>query len=127
MVNQEKGFMWCSAHQPTTEQMVELLESGKVTFLKDVAPELQQKINNCPPDRDVLSGMAKDLLSFTEDYTLVQVGGSPMFLYVLGSVVGAHLSKRAMLFAYTKRISEDVPQKDGSIKKTSIFKHEGFY
>ena len=30
------------------------------------------------------------------------------------------------LFAFTKRVVEEIPQPDGSIKKVAIFKHEGF-
>jgi len=30
------------------------------------------------------------------------------------------------LFAFTKRVAEEVKQADGSIKKVAIFKHEGF-
>jgi len=30
------------------------------------------------------------------------------------------------LFAFTKRVTEEIPQPDGSIKKITVFKHEGF-
>ena len=30
------------------------------------------------------------------------------------------------LFAFTKRVTEEIPQPDGSIKKVAVFKHEGF-
>ena len=30
------------------------------------------------------------------------------------------------LFAFTKRVVEEIKQPDGSIKKIAIFKHEGF-
>ena len=30
------------------------------------------------------------------------------------------------LFAFTKRVVEEIPQPDGNIKKVAIFKHEGF-
>lgn len=31
------------------------------------------------------------------------------------------------IYAYSERVSEDIPQEDGSIKKVSTFNHKGFY
>lgn len=116
-----KKLLWCSAHTPTQEQMTSLQEMGEVTFLKDVKPSLQEKINNCPSDEMELLDLATSLSVFQtrHDYTLVQIGGSPMFLFLCGDAI----NRKNVLFAHSERVSIDTPQEDGSIVKTSVFKH----
>ena len=118
-------LLWCSAHTPTKEQLNELEIIGKLTFLKDINPSLQEKINNCPSDRTELTNMCWSLgaLGKFEEFTLVQLGGSPLFLMIAGQLLGGDVS---VIFADSERISEDIPQADGSIKKISTFRHKGF-
>lgn len=120
-----KKFLWCSTHTPTKEQMTELKSMGSVEFLKDVFPSLQERLNNCPADRQRLYQLANDLHDVTrdEDYILVQPGGSPAFQFILGKELPKY---REVLYAHSQRVSEDVPQADGTIKKVSTFKHLGF-
>jgi hypothetical protein len=51
------------------------------------------------------------------------MGGSPLFLFMAGSF-GA-MNKGNILFSH-ERVSIDTPQPDGSVVKTSVFKHLGF-
>lgn len=118
-------FLWCSAHTPTKEQLTELEARGSVEYLSNLFPELQERLNNSPSTRGGLFLLADDLHSLTrdEDYILVQPGGSPAFQFILGKELPKY---REVLYAHSQRVSEDVPQADGSIKKVSTFKHLGF-
>ena len=118
-------LLWCSAHTPTNEQIIELEIMGKLFFLKDIDCSLQEKISNCPSERVELTKMCHSLgaLGKFENFTLVQLGGSPLFLVTAGQLLGGEVK---MIFADSERVSEDIPQADGSIKKVSFFKHLGF-
>lgn len=119
-----KTLLWCSAHTPTQEQLTSLQEMGEVVFLKDVKPSLQEKINNCPSDKMELleNAIALSVLQTRHDYTLVQIGGSPMFLFLCGDTI----NRKNVMFAHSERVSVDAPQPDGTIIKTSVFKHIGW-
>lgn len=124
-------FIWCSAHTPSAEQVAELVSvwgMSQLVMLKDIYPSTQDFLNNCPNDYNELLLHAMDMheIARSENAMLVQVGGSPAFQYIMGkvSMTGAHRS--SLLYAYSERISEDIPQEDGSVKKVSVFKHKGF-
>lgn len=123
-----KKMLWCSAHTPTKEQMDSLNTMGELIFLKDVDASLQEKINNCSSDRAELLQLADDInaLRLQMDCTIVQLGGSPMFLYIAGSQINGCMSKNVLIFAHSERVSIDVPQEDGTVVKTSVFKHIGW-
>lgn len=123
-----KNLLWCSAHTPTKEQIQSLNTMGQVMFLKDVKPSLQEKINNCPADRGELMSLAQELnkIRLDLDCTIVQLGGSPMFLYIAGATINSCLSKQVLIFAHSERVSVDIPQEDGTVVKTSVFKHIGW-
>lgn len=123
-----KKMLWCSAHTPTKEQMESLSEMGELLFLKDVNASLQDRINNCSSDRAELLQLANDInqIRIQMDCTIVQLGGSPMFLYIAGAMINGCMSKSVLLFAHSERVSIDVPQEDGTVIKTSVFKHIGW-
>ncbi len=58
------------------------------------------------------------------DVDSVMIGGAPYLMAPLVSQLTAAGYKP--VFAYTDRVSVDVVQADGSIKKTAMFKHLGF-
>lgn len=118
-------LLWCSIHQPTATQLAELAELGELTFLKDIAPEIQDKINNCPSDRDELADLITSMVDTAQAHdinALIQLGGSPLFIAMTGQFVGVS----NMLFSHSERVSTDEPQPDGSIKKVSTFNHVKF-
>jgi hypothetical protein len=123
-----KKLLWCSAHTPTSEQLTSLQEMGKLIFLKDVNPPLQEEVNNCPADRGQLLSIARSLnhLAIELDCTIVQLGGSPLFLYIAGAEINGSMSKARIIFAHSERVSIDSPQPDGTVVKTSVFKHIGW-
>jgi hypothetical protein len=128
-----RSLLWCSPHQPTIEQLSSL--EGELFYLKDVYPSLMERIVNCPDNRGELYELAEDLFMFSlGKYELVQPGGSPAFLFALGTVSVADDGARQGLwgilfdirFAHSERVSEEAIQPDGSIKKISTFKHLGW-
>ena len=123
-----KTLLWCSAHTPTKEQLESLNKMGQLIFLKDVDSSMQEKISNCSADRKELIGLAKDLLELklSTNCTIVQLGGSPLFLYIAGATINSCLSTTAIIFAHSERVSIDSPQPDGTVIKTSVFKHIGW-
>lgn len=112
--------LWCSPHQPTKEQ------GANYILLKDVNPELFQKLINSPDNRDELEKLAEKLIVFAEknNYEIYQPAGSPAFQFVLGYL--SYPTQIKFNYAHTERESEDVPQEDGTIKKISIFRHKKF-
>ena len=129
-----KKYLWASpVHMPTQEQLVELLTDGHVDYLKEVRPELANKLANCPADKAELDDMAQELLYLQKEnrYILVQPGGSLAFQYQLGVRHSEKYLKGNytgnILYAHSERASVDVPQADGSVLKTSVFKHIKFF
>lgn len=54
----------------------------------------------------------------------VMIGGAPFFMSHLESALGR--SKIRPMYAFSARESVDIEQEDGSISKTTVFKHLGF-
>lgn len=127
-----KTALWCSAHTPTSEQVAELTNNFKsaLVFLKDMSPELQERLNNTPCDGVELNKLAIDLINFSckneVDY-LVQPGGSPAFQYTLGNRCDYHATAPTVVYAHSERVSVDQHQEDGTVVKTSVFKHVKFF
>jgi len=122
------NLLWCSAHTPTKEQIESLNSMGSLIFLKDINTTIQDRINNCSSDRSELMTLAQELnkIRLELDCTIVQLGGSPMFLYIAGATINSCLSKQVLIFAHSERVSVDMPQEDGTVVKTSVFKHIGW-
>lgn len=120
--------LWASAHQPTAEQLRELEDSTlyKVVYLKELYPELFNKLVEQEFDSN-LDEIAIRLFTFCEHLgipIICQPGGSPAFQFTLGQLSTKH--DIHIWYAFSKRISVDTPNPDGSVKKVSTFVHEGF-
>lgn len=118
------NFLWCSPHTPTEEQYSSLNNQHPLLLLKDINPELAERLLNTPRDRRDCQQLA-DVISATaemHDAIIVQLGGSPLFLVMAAGIIGTG----RMLFAESERVSEDIPQPDGSVKKISTFRHKGW-
>jgi hypothetical protein len=119
-----RNLLWCSPHTPLPEQLDSLNKMGNLIFLKDIAPFTMEMITNTPSNRDECKDLADTISMLAENHNakIIQLGGSPLFLVLAGPIIGSG----RMLFAESDRISEDIPQADGSVKKVSIFKHKGW-
>lgn len=119
-----RNFLWCSPHTPTEEQLQSLQSNGNLLFLKDISPMTMADLTNTPSSRSECRVLAETISEIAENNNakIIQLGGSPMFLVVASSVIGSG----RMIFADSERVSEDIPQPDGSVKKISIFKHKGW-
>ena len=130
--------LWCSVHQPTPQQLEEI---GELEYLKDIDPKLQDRLNNLQLSTDLVETAYMLALQGTV-YDLVQVGGSPAFQVIFGKVTAFLLSSgymmeleqiraavqdtRPIMFAFSERVSKDITQADGTIKKVSTFNHQGW-
>ena len=122
----KKKFIWASAHQPTKEQLNYLNLKGDIIYLKDIAPNIFNELTNLKLDSD-LEGLASSLVTIAKKHTLVQPAGSPAFQAVLGMYRASHIyGDFGLWYAYSERVSQDMPQPDGSVKKISIFQHKGW-
>lgn len=54
----------------------------------------------------------------------VMIGGAPFLMAYLQRALNLH--GLDAVFAFSKRVTVEEPQPDGTVKKTQIFKHEGF-
>jgi hypothetical protein len=126
----KRTAIWAAAHAMTPEQVESLKKEGfKVVLLAEENPKLWQELKNMQIDTDVVS-LAERLIAFCVEFenpTLVQPAGAPNFHFLLGGKA-LDMARQGLCirFAFSKRVSEDVIQPDGTIKKVSIFKHEGW-
>jgi hypothetical protein len=58
------------------------------------------------------------------DSVSVMIGGAPYFMTHLEKEF--KMNKHEVLYAFSKRVSEEQIQEDGTVKKISFFKHVGF-
>ena len=96
----------------------------------EIAKPLHNDLCNLKPNTDLRS-LAVALVSLCDrqDAILVQPAGSLAFQNVLGQVnreAAEYNGRIQIAYAMTERVSEDIPQEDGSVQKTSVFRHLGF-
>ena len=77
----------------------------------------------------IISRNAKDLANlvakeFNPRDTAVMIGGAPFFMSALANELMA--VGYTVLYSFTDRVSVDVTNPDGTVTKTSTFKHLGF-
>jgi len=121
----KKKILWAAAHTPTEEQMTLLNGMGEVELLSEVNPALWGKLTKLNEDSNY-AAIARELLEFINSNNfdlLVQPAGNPVFHVTLGKALCKQGIENKLMFSFSKRESEDIPQEDGSVKKVSIFKH----
>lgn len=123
------SYLWSSPHTPNEEQLESLTSTGlEVKYLKDVNPGIYNQLVSIAMDTD-LTFLAQELVDLCaeESFILVQPGGSPAFQCKLGMLIrDGNTIICDVKYAFSERISEDILQPDGSVKKVSIFKHQGW-
>lgn len=116
--------IWASAHNPSQEQINSLDSLGfNTVLLKDVDEALFQELTNLGHDSN-REELANRILAL-DCKMVVQPAGDPALHLALGRASNKHRGP-AILFSFSKRVSEDIPQADGTVKKVAIFKHEGW-
>ncbi len=132
----KKKILWASPHKPTEKQLEDL---GTVEYLEDINPNLFGRLVDSPSNREGLYELAEDLLSFAQEagYDVYQPAGSPAFQFILGRVIATTLPDHMgglsysyqgvnIKYAHSKRVSFEVTDPDGSVKKTVVFNHLGW-
>jgi hypothetical protein len=119
---ENKTFIWASAHKPTQEQLDSLQKQGTLIFLGDIDEDLLSNMMDMQLDTDLNALAFKLLSSVHPTHILVQPAGSPAFQ----NAIGQHKGVIPVWYAFSKRVSEEVPQADGSVRKVTVFKHEGW-
>jgi len=121
--------LWCPQHDMNIAQELELTSNLEINvdirFLNEVDNSLYKELCNCPADRKILRLLAKELADHCLDFSKVIMPiGSPAFQYEFGKTVN---SDTKIIFAHSERVSEEIKQADGSIKKISVFEHIKFF
>lgn len=76
------------------------------------------------PNRKDLWKRAEQIVDYAKGFEYAMIGGAP---YLVAKI--EYVSVKAEIcpmYAFTKRVSIENVQPDGSVIKTSIFRHEGF-
>lgn len=128
MSMERDAYLWAAAHNILPEQRAELEKDGsEVVILSELSAELHKKLCNITPECDLYS-LAKAIISLCNRHeaVLVQPAGSPAFQYVLGRTneqADGYNARVPVAYAVSERVSEDIPQADGTVKKVSVFRH----
>ncbi|MGA1473384.1 MAG: hypothetical protein ACO326_09495 [Burkholderiaceae bacterium] len=76
------------------------------------------------PSPGTITARALALAAFAQGCEAAMIGGAP---YLMPALEAALLEAGVLpLYAFSRRESVDVPQEDGSIRKTAVFRHLGF-
>lgn len=109
---------------PATPEQVEQGVKDLPEFLKDQL--IAALTFNNLPTADDIKVRAAAICSIAKETgaTAAMIGGAP---YLMGALEWALLrAKIQPLYAFSKRESVEEKLPDGSVKKTSVFKHAGF-
>ena len=113
-------------HAATEDQ----LNAGVLDLQGDLKAALVAAITFPPVyTHEELVSRAKRVLGICKDSQIdcghVMIGGMPSFMPVLQNVLQS--AGYRVGYACTDRVSVDVPDGNGGVRKTSVFKHVGMY
>ncbi|HPW67759.1 MAG TPA: hypothetical protein PLS84_11860 [Salinivirgaceae bacterium] len=115
-------------HALTSEQETDLGGMFGIYYLRelqDVNFELFKQLSNIAVDSD-LNDLANCLLEVARKFDIVILPiGSPAFMFKFATKTPANMDI-TFLFAHSDRIAIEKTNDDGTITKTSIFKHVKF-
>jgi hypothetical protein len=100
------------------------LRKRKINSSKEHSPKMMERISNCPNNRQEIKELISDFRD-VDACTIVQLGGSPLFLFMAGSFIQGAMNKGNILFSHSESEQTRLSP-DGSVVKTSVFKHLGF-
>ena len=114
-------------HKATTDQIAAGVFDAPEEFQVAIAKVLTfdelpttEEINQHAHDAVEIAYAIHDVVIFDT----VIIGGAPFFIPALADRLDR--AGFAVCFAFSKRESVDVQQPDGSVRKTAVFKHDGF-
>ena len=113
-------------HAATPDQ----IEAGVVDLSQEERKELSHLLTfNFLPTRQEVKARAKMIAEFgvekaPDGATAAMIGGAPFLMVDLHHQLV--YTKLNPCYAFSKRITVEEPQSDGSVKKSVVFKHEGF-
>lgn len=110
-------------HKATDDQ----LAAGVVDLPETDREKLQGLLTfTSRPQQNLLAARAADIADIAVRFnaTHAMIGGAPFLMSQLEAALKAKGIQP--LYSFTQRVTEEQVQSDGTIKKTSVFKHEGF-
>jgi hypothetical protein len=114
-------MLFVGSHTPTAKQIQ--TAPGKLDQLHYVAPELQKKLSQIPPEANSIHilMLVKELKEVIVDgqYDYLALSGEPSFVAMAYSELRQDVN---IVFATTKRVSKE-EEIDGKIVKTNVFEH----
>jgi len=125
-----KKILWAIPHQMLKEQEEELRSAlgTDIEIVRLADDPTAPDITYTPASKKDIFLLAERLINYALNkgfYLIVQPAGSPAFQFALGAVAGHYCGLR-VAYAHSERVSVDEVQEDGSVKKTSVFKHKKF-
>lgn len=122
-IKPKRVFLNLTQHKSTYEQLM--------YDIVDLPDETHQKVQNLltfneAPRLNAMAARAADIaqIAVENGATHALIGGAPFFM--------SHLERALKaegiwpLYSFSRRIVEEETQDDGSVKKVTVFKHEGF-
>lgn len=117
----EVNLVNVSNHKLTAEQTVGF------TKIVDLPEELKKEWANITPENieAVIANVHSWIREQGEHFeTVIHIAGQMSAVHVLLTLLQA--SEYTCVYSFTERVSEDIPQEDGSVKKIISFKHKGW-
>jgi hypothetical protein len=64
------------------------LRKRKINSSKEHSPKMMERISNCPNNRqEIKESLISEMVESFDACTIVQLGGSPLFLFMAGSFI----------------------------------------
>jgi hypothetical protein len=115
-------------HVLTDEQIADLsgmFNNANVSDLRDVDNELFKQLSSVSVDAS-LNDLANQLLEVSRKFDIVILPiGSPAFMFKFATKTHANMDI-VFMFAHSDRIAIEKQNEDGTVTKTSVFKHVKF-
>lgn len=120
------SILWCPQHQPTKRQLEEL-PKHKINLLSEIDSELFKSLSSLEADSDLDQLTDKLIKIISVNTHVVLPIGSPAFMFLLSTKLSRiNFHYKTILFAHSKRVSEETISPEGEIIKNSKFIHEKF-
>jgi hypothetical protein len=115
-------------HPATAEQIAagvvdlqgEQLEALKAALTFDDIPQYGEMARRA----EIIADIAESCTGVGPRPVYAMLGGAPFFMAILDSAI--HDRGMFPIFAFSRRVSVEERQPDGSVIKRNVFKHEGF-